>query len=167
MQQQTFSRSRGPDGTRFHHLTLNTSHVTMQARADVGDAVIAILWPLVQGGGGPLPGMPGWFLDVRFPQDARGERIPGRAFFQVANQPRIFSRPPMMAVACWRDEASAGAWAQATDAYCQMGAPIAKAPPPTPWLAAWLTPTSVTVDPAVLFVFGDLERCVAWTLAED
>ncbi len=103
--QQNFSRSRGADGVRFNHLTLNAHRVTTQAWADIGDVVIAMLWPLVQKGGGPLPRMPDRCLDARFPQDARGARIPGRAYLQVANQPRMSSPPPMMAVAGWRAEA--------------------------------------------------------------
>lgn len=107
--QQTSSRSGGADGKRFRHFTLTGGPVAMQARSDVADAVVAILRPIVQVGSDPPPGLPGPFLDLRFPQDLQGARVPGRASFHVGTQSRG-SSPPLMAVACWRDDASSQAW---------------------------------------------------------
>lgn len=155
----------------LHHRTLNTGHVANTPRADAAQPVIDQLLPLVDAGGGPVPGLPGWHVAV-----IRSPDQPGAAFFQLAQAPGLTRTPAVMAVACWRRPDHRVAWEQAVLGYRALHGPLSSlglwhppppSPPPAlPWLAVWLTPHLATIDPADLAALGDLERCVAWALAE-
>ncbi len=69
------------------HLTLNTGYIARTGRAEVADEVVTLLLPVLDAGGGAVPGMPGWFLNVIFPIAPSGARLDGAAFFQVADEP--------------------------------------------------------------------------------
>ena len=161
--------------TALCHLTLNTGHLARTPRSEVPQAVVDRLLPLVDAGGGPIPGLDGWHLDLMFPLDDRGARMDGAAYFQVAPEPGTSRRPVVMAVACWRPELAASAWTQAVAGYTAMRSsliasslwlePPDSPPASLPWIAAWLTPFIALAD-AETMAFGDLERCLVWALAD-
>ncbi len=66
---------------------------------------------------------------------------------------------------CWDEAAEDAAWAQASKMARLPGLPdrLQDHPPPLPWITAtpfWLA----AIDPDVIDLLGDLERCLAWTL---
>ena len=157
------------------YLTLNTGHITKAPRSAVSRHTVSLLLPIINAVGGPIPTMPGWWLD--FPIGDRGERLEGGTFFQIANQPGTSKRPVVMCVAAWAERASETAWDQVRARYSPLEEPLKKfglwkpppaKPPPLPWLATWLAPFVVFVDVEtardLLPAFGDLERCVAWAM---
>jgi hypothetical protein len=151
------------------HLTLNTGHVRQSRRSEVAYSVIAALRPLIAAGGGPAPGMAGWYVDLMFPLALDGAHKPGAAFFQIARQPGMSKAPAVMCIAAWSPELSVDAWRDTVAGYNMMrdaidGLPAPEFAPPTPWLAAWLTPFTVDANPEMLMAIDDLERCVAWGL---
>lgn len=154
---------------QFNHLTLTTGHLRVSPRAEVSDDVIAQLRPLVAAEGGEIPAMPGWYLDFVFPLTQEGERQPGAAYFQIAREPGMGETPAIMAIAAWEPAAADKAWFMATMSYRPfqaLGGKPALAQPKLPWLAVWLTPFALDAPPEKLAAFGDLERCVFWTLVE-
>lgn len=161
--------------TDLHHITLNTGHIARTARSDVQAHIIDRLLPILDAEGGPVPGLPGWHLDLFFPLDDRGTPQPGAAFFQIADEPGTSKRPAVMAVACWMDAMQAQAWGQALASYhamrpalqaCDFWHDPPTKPPPLPWLAICLTPWINAAPVSDVQAFGDLERCIAWGLTE-
>ena len=157
----------------LRHLTLNTGHVSRQRRADVAQAVIDQLRPVLDAEGGPVPGMGGWRLDLFYPTDRDQRRLNGAAFFQLADEPGPSKAPAVMAVACWDQAMAESAWSQAKQGYGALRGtltavglwkPIPATPPPVPWLATWLTPAVAVAAPEDVLALGDLERCVAFAL---
>ncbi len=155
------------------HLTLNTGHLAHTVRADVADKAVTMLLSVLDAGGGAVPGMPGWFLDVMFPLGSNGAKLDGGAFLQIAAEPGASTRPVAMAVAVWCRDLAANAWEQAMVGYWAQQRPLScidlwrdppARPPPLPWLAAWLTPFVDLADAATLQTFDDLERCIVWAL---
>jgi len=155
------------------HLTLNTGYIARTGRAEVADEVVTLLLPVLDAGGGAVPGMPGWFLDVMFPMAPSGARLDGAAVFQVADEPGTSKWPVVVAVSAWHKDVAASAWEQAMARYRAQQRRLTHvllwqeppaASPPLPWLAVWLTPFFGLADAKTLEAFGDLERCVAWAL---
>jgi len=144
------------------HLTSTTGHVARTPRADVADEVIALLAPIVAAGGGQVPHTPEWHLDL-WPEA-------GWAAFQLARGPassEAGKRPYFMAVACWQEDVTPEAWAQAHK-LAQLAPPdqLPADPPPLPWLSVTLLPAVLLLPRERIGMLGDLERCVAWTLVE-
>jgi hypothetical protein len=151
----------------LHHVTSATGDVATTARADVSDRVVALLRPLVAAGGGQVPGVPEWHLDVL-------DRQPGMAVFQVARGPATSpagKRPYVVAVGCWSEDASAAAWRDAhmVARMTLPGAPnrLPEDPPAVPWLSVTPGVGLLLLPPERVGMLGDFERCVLWTLAED
>lgn len=145
----------------LHHLTTTTGHVARTERADVADAVIALLKPIVEGGSGPIPGPEPLWLDV--------ERHPaGWAEFHLASGPAMagVSVAYGACVACWRATASGPALDRLERLARVLGSAVQRnhLPLPVPWLAVVLAPGIVTLSRESLGMLGDLERCVFWTL---
>ncbi|MBB2199777.1 hypothetical protein HLH44_20510 [Gluconacetobacter sp. 1c LMG 22058] len=162
--------------TKLTHLTLNTGHLTRTSREDVDQAVVDALLPIVDADGGPIPGIPGWYLDFMRPLNPdRSAPVNGAAFFQIADQPGRSPLPAVLAVACWKENMAPAAWKQIIQGYTALepalrSAGIWRAPPPahprhTPWLVVALTPFIALADAENAKAFGDLERAVAWALA--
>lgn len=159
------------DVKTVNHLTLTTGHLRVSPRAEVSDDVIARLRPLVAAQEGPVPGMPGWFLDFMLPLDeATRQRKDGAAFFQIAQATGMSNTPAIIAVAAWDAAMADTAWSMAEQGYLPLmavtGGKPAPVQPELPWLAVWLTPFALEANPEDVAAFGDLERCVFWTLAE-
>lgn len=133
--------------------------------------MIALLAPLISTGGGAIPGPLPWYLDLWWPLTGQGERTPGAAVYQIAPgraDTPAGKAPYIMAVACWREDASAAARLQAVTLAAQMPPPriLGGMPLPVPWLAVAVLPMAMTLSPGDLLALGDLERCVFWTLWE-
>lgn len=152
------------------HLTITSGDIARTRRADVDDGVIALLTPLVAAEGGAVPGPPGWSADLWWPLADSGERIDGAAVFQIAPgraDTPAGKAPYVLAVACWREEASAAAWSQATALAAQM--PPARTlgtPLPVPYLAVVVLPMALALDAGDLAALGDLERRLFWAIVE-
>jgi hypothetical protein len=158
--------------TALWHYTANSGHVAQTGREDVDQAVIDRLLPIVLALEGDLLGLG---IDILLPT---GEHpgagfLPGTAFFQIGPAGERMSRHPyVMAIACWRADREARAWAQFRE-IAEIGAeawpnrPAALAEPPDiPWLAVNLLPHAAALSPEALMTIGDLERCLAWALIE-
>jgi hypothetical protein len=157
----------------LYHLTLNSGHVSQTARSEVADSVIELLGPIIEAEGGWIPSMRGWYLDFMFPlEPSTRERMDGGAYFQIAREPDMSKRPIVGAIAAWSTAQSDIAWDLVKQGYEPLrgllgptAKPVPIKPPPLPWLAVWLTAHVLSVtDHVELAAFGDLERCVAWTL---
>ena len=154
------------------HYTTNTGHVAETSRAAIDQHAIDILLPIVDAQEGDLLEL-NLGIDIMCPLDEQRRRLPGAAYFQIGPAgERMTPTPYVMAVACWRSEREADAWAQfyqvariGADAWPDRPAMLAE-PPDIPWLAVHLLPTITTLPPATLAVLGDLERCLAWALIE-
>lgn len=162
-----------PSQTTLYHLTLNSGHVARTARAEVDPVVLDLLRPLIDTTHGPIPALPGWYVDFMFPiRRSSGERLSGGAFFQITHEPDLSRRPVVMAVAAWSEAMTQGAWEQALLAsalFLPTTAPQEpRTRPPIPWLAVWLTPIAAAPSAAPLLpLLGDLERCIAWALIDN
>jgi hypothetical protein len=157
---------------RLWHYTANSGHVAETGRDAVDQDVIDRLLPIVDMQQGDLPEL-GLGIDVMSPLDPQWRRLPGAAFFQIAPVGERMSKAPyVMAVACWRADREADAWAQflGIAGICAEFWPrrpaVLDEPPDIPWLAVHLLPRIAELPPALLPVIGDLERCLAWALIE-
>jgi hypothetical protein len=134
--------------------------------------VIALLRPIIDAQGGPVPNMAPWVIDLIRPLDETGAVKDGMAFFQIADKPKLSKAPVIMAIAAWGPVVQAeDAWLQVCQAYTPHHVLLQAKPAPSqmpalPWLAVWLTTCATGVDPQTMMAFGDLERCIAWTLIE-
>lgn len=160
---------------RLFHLTCNTGHVAATPRGDVAPEVIDQLLPVLDGEGGPVPGMPGWHIHFFTPRAPEGQIVPGGAAFQIAQGPGLKALATIIGVTCWHADMNALSWEMVQGGYSSVKAPLKQAgmwrplrtvPPPLPWLAVWMFPTIGLCDHRTVSMLGDLERCIAWTLME-
>ena len=147
---------------------LNSGIETTERLCSVGAADLRFA-QIAEVGEGPIPWMDGWFLSFFFDLDGRGKRVPGAAFFQLAPEPGLSKKPPVMAMACWDAKVSAQAWANAASSYhvlesvlraMGMWMDMPKAPPTVPWLVVWRTPFFNLVPSKVSSLFRGVERGV-------
>lgn len=157
------------------HLTLNTGNIVRTSRADASIETIDALLPIIDAGGGPIPGVDGWFLSVSRPQGAtRDTARNGAAFFQISTDPGLSVSPAIICVASWQEDMAGSSWWMLTQSYIGMKsalkrqniwrAPPTDTPATLPWLGVYLTPFATVADHETIKRFGDLERCVAWAL---
>lgn len=150
------------------HLTLNTGHSNLSPRDEVEQATIDYLLTKFPHGG-PIDPMPGWHL--AFLDEGRPE---GAAFFQFSREPGLSHTPVIMCLLGWGEGAAQG-WHDFTTTYellrqhpllLPWSKPAPKREPPRPWLAVELTASIADVPAETVSTFGDLERCVAWTVLQ-
>nr|WP_314075201.1 hypothetical protein [uncultured Roseococcus sp.] len=148
----------------IHHLTLTTGHLVERPRPS--QASLDMILPLVLDGGGPIPGM-----DLHLAMMRRG----GAAYFQVAGEAGMSTAPVVQGMACWGEADAGGAWIAACRYYEALRDPLARAgiwreppaaPPPLPWVAAWITPFAGSIDTRDLQMVADIEGIIGWALAE-
>lgn len=164
--------SKGTMTAPLHHLTLNTGNLAAVPRYHVSQSRIDALLPGLDSGGGAIPGMDGWYLAAAFPRSAHGGRASGSAYYQIADEPGLSTRPIVMAMVAWEPNAAAAAWRQALAAYEAMRPALRAldlwwepiAAPVLPWLAIWATPHIQLADHSVLGALGRLEADIAWSL---
>lgn len=157
----------------FQFVSLSTGQDGMEPRELVPDSIVAALRPVIEAGGGPVPGIPEWFLHFWSPS-AEDERNCGYAIFQIADRPGQSANPAAMTVACWEEAMSAQLWTTVAHLYEPLNAfralglwkrmPLAA--PRTPWLAAWLCPLVLQMDVAKARWLVPIQVGVAWTLTE-
>lgn len=156
----------------LNHLTLNTGHLRASPRSEVHGDVRRALRPIAETSGGPIPGLTGWYLHLIHSVESG---LDGSVYFQIARERGRSQRPVVQCMLCWQASEHEAAWNVAREGYTAHEPELRtmrlwRAPPPkpptVPWLAVWLTPFVVRVDPLTLCAFGDLERCVAWTLLD-
>jgi hypothetical protein len=94
------------------HYTANTGHVAETGRAEIDQHAIDILLPIVDAQEGDLPEI-GVGIDIMTPLNDQRRRLPGATYFQIGPAgERMSPAPYVMAVACWRINREADAWAQ-------------------------------------------------------
>jgi hypothetical protein len=156
--QQKPEMKQTPD---LQHLTLNTGHLRSSPRSEVGVAALTALRPLVRAGGGLLPGLADFRVEIAHYDKA------GAALWTVSRGPE-----PLATSACgWVGGPASAVWAQLEASYLKLtdtavGRDVgaAFAPEPSlPWLATLLWP-SIVVYPASAPWLADFNRCLAWTL---
>lgn len=149
----------------LYHLTINSGHARPSPRAEVGDATIAMLAPLIAAGGGRLPG-PFAAYAVTL---VRVEGEPDSATFTVERDGRL---PLVTCFVFWGAGDGARFWAVVGTRLGQIAASMRPGAMPTrlprrpsasPWLAVLLWPTA-DQDRDALAWLGDFERSLAWAL---
>jgi hypothetical protein len=161
--------------TRLYHVTLTSGHHRWSPRADVDDAVIAGLAPLVAGAEAGVPqliarpGGTGWISLRRLDPGAAGSRHVAAWSLDDGDNP---ARPSLVTVAlAMAARPGNGLW---RTLHAQLGLTPpgfrtrADQPAPFPWLAAAVhLPLALHPDAKALAAeLGDLERCIAWTWIE-
>jgi hypothetical protein len=133
---------------KLYDLTLNTGHAANWSRSDANPMLMASLRPVLAVEGGPLPTLPGWYVETLVPLDAARAPRDGAAFFQFSVEPGLSKTPAVMAFLEWRP--NTGAWDQALMVYRAQRRVLKNLnlwreppdqPPPIPWLAILLTPS--------------------------
>ncbi len=153
----------------YHHITLNTGNVAMQAHPGPDYAALAVLRPILEAGGGGVPGFPQWAMTF--------ERTPdgGGTLFDVSRPMFGGGQPVVRCASCWSDAAAAATWATIAGRYRADWTALSvfglrdasSRPPATPWLAVYMAPGIMSVvDPSSMLFLGDLEKSVAWTADE-
>lgn len=161
------------------HLTLETGDSRLSPRAEVAQAVIEGLRPLVLGSHGEIPSKPGFIL--------RTTRTGTAAMFTVERDatpraPWPHGRCPIVTCGLAQTEEDARhVWdllvKMHRNLYPARGRSTRRTPeewrrqpltrPDTlPWLAVVAQPGLGLLRPADLDWLGDFERCVAWTLID-
>jgi hypothetical protein len=148
------------------HITLNTGHSVRHEPGDISPEAIAACRPLVESGGGPIPGVSPWRCQI----------TPGNgcAVWSISRgtQPH--------AVLCglaWTSAGSAEVWTalervhhQTSDALARAGAlaeSVAQSPEmpgELPWLGVVILPGLATSAQSDVSWLGDFERCLAQTI---
>jgi hypothetical protein len=163
---QKVSMLLNTEATNMIHLTLNTGDSRESPRSEVEQKTIDYLVPIVAKGGGEV--MDGWHLYFT------DEDLPGAMFFQIASEPGFSKKPAVMCMLGFGDGAGK-AWDILVQGYSVLrqnplmagSKPAPEEEPERPWLAVYLTPFAIGVDRDTIAMFGDMERCIAWTILED
>jgi hypothetical protein len=150
------------------HLTLNTNHSTRQRASDVSPEAIAACRPLVESGGGPIPGVAPWRVRITLAD--------GGAVWSISRgtQPH--------AVLCGLASTAAGAaevWTALERVHHQQSEALARAgalaesvaqspemPGELPWLGVVILPGLALSAKSDVSWLGDFERCLAFTILE-
>ena len=168
--------------TLLAHLTLTTGDITY-VPWERPDAETDPLLPLVLAGTGEVPGEPGLYVDIIFPSTDGSSPLGGAAYFQLAREPGLSTRPIIQAVVCWSPALDESAWNQARSGYAplrstleRIGGAARDVPPvrpPVPWLAVWLLPYALdlaqdepTPDPAIRDL-AQIEQRIAVALGRE
>ena len=156
----------------LHHLTLNTAHLAISLRDRTPMKVTDALQPILDAGGGEIPGIPDWYVSVIHPRTPEGGIASGSAFYQIADEPGLSTSPVVAAMVAWEHAAAARAWDQIVQGYEAMQPqleavrlwhePIAQ--PILPWMAVYLLPTIGFASPLLIRELGSLEQAIAWSL---
>ena len=149
-------------------LTLNTNHSTRQRADDISPEVLAACRPLVESGGGPIPGFSPW--RVRITQG------PGGAVWSIhrGTQPDV-----VFSGLAWTSEGAAQVWPELEQLLHNTGDAMARAgvlaeslahspemPAELPWLGVVLLPGLALSAQTDVSWLGDFERCLAFTLLD-
>lgn len=139
----------------IEHITLATGHSRASPRSEVRNDIVGMIRPVVQAGGGPL-----W--DTGF----------GVLMVETRHGGWVYdlSHGGVEAVRCYLAKSQTAAEALWSRALAEAEMPVkAERPTTRPWLAASLLPEGLMLlqkTPDLMLEFGDLERCVAWTILE-
>lgn len=138
------------------HLTLNSGHAAPLLQTPWDMATIAALRPLVEQGGGPLPGLP----DYRVTILSRS----GTAVFTIFRG-QGQEQPLTANVLCYDPDAEAEAYTSACDLAraVQASRPPFPPRPPLPWLATVVLPGLAGCRQAGEWL-ADAERCLAYAI---
>ncbi len=151
-------------------LTVTSGHSQVNDRAAVKQFAVSSLVRLVQQGGGPVPGLPGWSFRLTL--------LPGGAFFSVSNGADIVAAGGV----AYTEASAATLWPELEkmhlvnyDGLMKLSGGLAKMPAnwlgtperpkSLPWLAVVLQP-GLARHPFAGAWLGDFEQCLAWTVIE-
>lgn len=145
------------------HVTLNTGHTVEQSLADIGEAAVQVLRPLVAAVAGSLPAPFGAFrVEI-----TRGD---GGAVFTVSR-----AREPIVTCGvAWTAPGAAEIWPAVEGLYLGVSDAFTAAginaepvePDRLPWLAVVLLPALMAQSRADVGWLGDFERCMAVALMD-
>jgi len=138
---------------QLSHYTLNTGHGRLTDRCEVADDVLDFLRPIVEAGGGELPGG----LRVML---TRGDQ--GGHMFTVYQ-----GELPLVTCGLAVDgDQGTELWPALLSLAEQLRLPRPKRAPPVPWLSVVILPGLGLVDRDTAMAVADLERCLAWAIIE-
>lgn len=148
--------------TPLVHYTLNSGHTNDSPRKDVGDDIIQLLAPIVDKRESPIPRLDDYQLWTT--------RTSGAALFTIL---RASNQEPLIHCAlAWAKEGAQLLWPGFKQVYDDAFGPwpgkiAAVMPARLPWLSVVLFPGCARVNPEHMYMMGDLERCIAWTILEN
>ena len=157
------------------HYTANTGHLAITPRSAIGNDVVKSLLPLVHNDGGCTQQIPDIYVGIDRGSDADQVRRSYSTFRITSAQSKnkAGKLPWVVGVGCWNDACSVESWAVANDLahkYLEIGLGMKSLlptdAPKTPWLSVVLLPSTEINFFKYLYLLGDLERCLFWTLAE-
>lgn len=150
------------------HLTLNTGHVRESPRLEVGPGIVEALRPLIDAGGGQIPGASPWRCNI--------ERGDG---FATCNIFRGEESGAVLLGVAWDANSASALWECLETTYLSLGDAMGRAgildeslsvatdqPKTVPWCAALILPGMAKVALSDAHWLGDFERCLAWALIE-
>lgn len=138
----------------LHHYTVQTGHLTLQARGEIDQKALDFLAPMILSPGThPLPGTT---IKLDIPVGNMGQTS-GVGSFRLLNAADV---PVALAMLAWRASAEAGViWGT-----CLPNTPMPDAPAGYPWLAIVIMPGIAALSRDDTLMLGDIERCVAWSI---
>lgn len=147
--------------TPLVHYTVNTGHTNDSPRSAVGEDIIQMLSPVVRAGRSPIPRFEDYQLWVT--------ESPGAVVFTIM---RINGEPLILCGLAWTTKGAQALWPDLKEIYDNAYAsvhdqPEASMPTRLPWLSVVLFPGCARVNPEHMYMMGDLERCIAWTILEN
>lgn len=159
---QQFAQSNNFSGiTHFTHVTLTTGHSCPQVAEDVLPAVIAHLAPVVaeslaDGRAVPMAAL-GDGVTVQVSRQDGAFRV---EVFRAHSSGRVL----VLTFGVALDGATGRSLWQRLHRESQLPCRASAQPPSTPWIAARIEPGALTC-PGLLWLLGDFECAIAWTLA--
>ena len=138
----------------LHHYTVQTGHLTLQKRSEVGQKALDLLTPLILRPGTHT--LPGTTIRLDIPAGNMGQAS-GVGSFRLLTDDGV---PVALAMLAWRASVEAGViWGT-----CLPNTPMPDTPAGFPWLAIALMPGIATLSRDDTLMLGDIERCVAWSI---
>jgi hypothetical protein len=139
--------------TQLNYYIVNTRRGRLSDRSEVEEGLLRVIRPIVQAGGGELPGG----LRVEITRHASGGHV------------LTVYRGDATVATCGLavdDTQASQMWPQLTNLAQLLGFRRPKRQPPTPWLSVLILPGLAQVDPGPAGMLGELERCLAWAILE-
>jgi len=150
------------------HLTLNTNHATRQRVDDISPEAISACRPLVKAGGGPIPGVSPWRVQI----------TPGNGC-AVWSISRGTQPDAVLCGLAWTSEGAAQVWPALERLLHDTGDAMARAgvladslahspemPGELPWLGVVILPALALSAQSDVSWLGDFERCLAFTILD-
>jgi hypothetical protein len=140
---------------QLNHYALITGHGRLTDLCEVADDVVEVLRPIVAHGG-DLPGGLGLRLLLST------EKRTGGWLYTIKQR----NVPLVTCGLAITQPAADELWPHLLDVAKVVRLPVSVKQPPIPWLSVAILPGIARAGRKIADLFGDLERCVAWTLID-